>query len=98
MNETPLSNPYGLAALWAQGDWVAKGTLLILVLRSMASWYVIFTKLAEQRRVLAYAKKAQSTFWNAGSSKSSAFKSSVWASVKSVCVASNKTFRAVALA
>ena len=66
MNETPLSNPYGLAALWAQGDWVAKGTLLILVLMSMASWYVIFTKLAEQRRVLAYAKKAQSTFWTAG--------------------------------
>ena len=59
-------NPYGLAALWAQGDWVAKGTLLILVLMSMASWYVIFTKLAEQRRVLAYAKKAQSTFWTAG--------------------------------
>jgi len=25
-------NPYGLGALWAQGDVVAKGTLLILVL------------------------------------------------------------------
>jgi biopolymer transport protein ExbB len=25
-------NPYGLGALWAQGDAVAKGTLLILVL------------------------------------------------------------------
>ena len=45
-----VENPYGLAALWAQGDWVAKGTLLILVLMSMGSWYVIFTKLAEQLR------------------------------------------------
>ena len=37
-------NPYGLGALWAQGDIVAKGTLLILVLMSMGSWYVIITK------------------------------------------------------
>ena len=66
MNEALISNPYGLAALWAQGDWVAKGTLLILVVMSMASWYVIFTKLAEQRRVLAFAKQAQASFWGAG--------------------------------
>ena len=36
--EESLDNPYGLSALWAQGDWVAKATLLILVLMSMASW------------------------------------------------------------
>ena len=59
-------NPYGLAALWAQGDWVAKGTLLILVLMSMASWYVIFTKLAEQSRVLRLAREANERFWSAG--------------------------------
>ena len=41
-------NPYGLSALWSQGDGVAKGTLLILVLMSMGSWYVIITKFAEQ--------------------------------------------------
>jgi len=59
-------NPYGLAALWAQGDWVAKGTLLILVLMSMASWYVIVTKLLEQSRVLRLAREAQDRFWSAG--------------------------------
>jgi biopolymer transport protein ExbB len=59
-------NPYGLAALWAQGDWVAKGTLLILVLMSMASWYVIVTKLVEQSRVLRLAREAQDRFWSAG--------------------------------
>jgi biopolymer transport protein ExbB len=62
-----VSNPYGLSALWAQGDWVAKGTLLILVLMSMGSWYVIFTKLAEQSRVMKFAQAAQSSFWQAGS-------------------------------
>jgi len=46
--EEAVDNPYGLSALWAQGDVVAKATLLILVIMSMGSWYVIFTKLAEQ--------------------------------------------------
>lgn len=46
-----FENPYGLSALWAQGDAVAKGTLVILVLMSIGSWYVIFTKLFEQRRL-----------------------------------------------
>jgi biopolymer transport protein ExbB len=58
-------NPYGLGALWAQGDAVAKGTLLILVLMSMASWYVIFTKYAEQAKLNQQAKAAQASFWTA---------------------------------
>lgn len=64
--EGVVENPYGLSALWAQGDVVAKATLLILVIMSMGSWYVIFTKLAEQNRVMRYAKTAQDNFWNAG--------------------------------
>ena len=66
MAEEVVENPYGLSALWAQGDVVAKATLLILVIMSMGSWYVIFTKLAEQNRVLRFAKTAQDNFWNAG--------------------------------
>jgi len=58
-------NPYGLAALWSQGDLVAKGTLLILVLMSMGSWYVIFTKFAEQSKLNKQAKAAQESFWTA---------------------------------
>ena len=59
-------NPYGLGALWAQGDIVAKGTLLILVLMSMGSWYVIVTKLIEQSKNMRFAKAAQDSFWTAG--------------------------------
>ena len=64
--EEVVENPYGLSALWAQGDIVAKATLLILVIMSMGSWYVIFTKLLEQSRVMRYAQTAQANFWNAG--------------------------------
>ena len=60
-------NPYGLSALWAQGDIVAKGTLLILVLMSMGSWYVIITKFFEQSKAAKFAKAAQASFWSAKS-------------------------------
>jgi biopolymer transport protein ExbB len=59
-------NPYGLSALWAQGDIVAKSTLLILVLMSMGSWYVIVTKLLEQSKNMRFAKAAHDSFWKAG--------------------------------
>jgi len=60
-------NPYGLSALWNQGDIVAKGTLLILVLMSMGSWYVIVTKYFEQSKAMKFAKEAQESFWTAAS-------------------------------
>jgi len=60
-------NPYGLSALWNQGDFVAKGTLMILIIMSMGSWYVIFTKYAEQAKINKQAKQAQENFWSAGS-------------------------------
>ena len=60
-------NPYGLGALWAQGDIVAKGTLLILVIMSMGSWFVIITKFFEQSKAAKFAAAAQESFWTAAS-------------------------------
>ena len=60
-------NPYGLASLWAQGDAVAKITLLILVLMSLASWYVALLKLHEQRQLSRQLQQAQEGFWQAAS-------------------------------
>jgi biopolymer transport protein ExbB len=62
-----LSNPYGLQALWQQGDAIAKATLIILVLMSMGSWYVIVTKWLAQRAIARYSKIAEAEFWRAGS-------------------------------
>jgi biopolymer transport protein ExbB len=67
-----IDNPYGLEALWKQGDWVAKGTLIIMIIMSMGSWYIIFTKLFEQSKLMKSAKAAGESFWNAGSIKKGA--------------------------
>ena len=67
-----VANPYGLDALWSQGDFVARGTLIIMIIMSMASWYVIFTKLFEQSKMLKAADKVGDSFWKAGSMKQAA--------------------------
>jgi biopolymer transport protein ExbB len=64
-----VMNPYGLEALWKQGDMVAKGTLIIMIIMSMGSWYIIFTKLWEQSKLMKSAKGAAESFWTAGSVK-----------------------------
>ncbi|HET7525265.1 MAG TPA: MotA/TolQ/ExbB proton channel family protein [Burkholderiaceae bacterium] len=64
-----IDNPYGLEALWKQGDFVARGTLIIMVIMSMGSWYIIFTKVFEQRKLLKSARAAGENFWKSGSVK-----------------------------
>jgi biopolymer transport protein ExbB len=62
-----IANPYGLEAMWAQGDWVARITLLILAVMSLASWYVLISKLIAQSRMGGQARAANATFWQADS-------------------------------
>jgi biopolymer transport protein ExbB len=62
-----VDNPYGLGALWEQGDFVARGTLIILVLMSMGSWYILITKLYESLKLSQEAKGAQRTFFKSKS-------------------------------
>ena len=60
-------NPYGLAALWGQGDFIARGTLIILVGMSLYSWFLILTKLWDQARMLRQARQASREFWTGSS-------------------------------
>lgn len=61
-NNAYADNPYGLGAMWGQGDWVAKVTVLLLIIMSVASWYVLISKLIEQNRMKGLAKAAQQAF------------------------------------
>ncbi|WP_223164848.1 MotA/TolQ/ExbB proton channel family protein [Massilia mucilaginosa] len=62
-----VHNPYGIEALWAEGDFVSKGTLIILSLMSMGSWYILITKLIDQAKIFKQSKEAQAKFWKASS-------------------------------
>ena len=61
------SNPYGMRAVWAQGDGVARTTLVLLALMSLLSWYIIVAKFLEQRRQANQALDARATFARAAS-------------------------------
>jgi biopolymer transport protein ExbB len=67
MPANEAENPYGLAALWGQGDFISRGTLIILVGMSLYSWFLIFTKLWDQSRLLRQAKQANRDFWTGSS-------------------------------
>jgi biopolymer transport protein ExbB len=67
-----VANPYGLDALWAQGDWVARGTLIALVIMSLGSWYIFITKLVESLRINAQAKQVRQSFFKSPSIKAGA--------------------------
>src|SRR5439155_15840516 len=62
-----IENPYGIEALWKQGDFVARGTLIILIIMSIGSWYIGVVKVIEQARVMKDAKEADDKFWKAKS-------------------------------
>jgi biopolymer transport protein ExbB len=62
-----VDNPYSLKAIISHGDKVDQGVLVILAIMSMGSWYILFVKYFEQRRILRDAKEAADNFWQAGS-------------------------------
>lgn len=61
------ANPYGMRSVWAQGDLVAKTTLITLAIMSLLSWYVIVAKVLSQRRMGQQAKAAHLAFSGADS-------------------------------
>ncbi len=62
----PIDNPYGLQSLWKTSDGVAKTVLLIMLVMSMGSWYIIVVKVIEQSKIARQAKAASKSFWTAG--------------------------------
>jgi biopolymer transport protein ExbB len=62
-----VENPYGIKALWNEGDIVAKTTLIIMIIMSVGTWYIMVSKLLELAKVSRLAKEADQTFWSAPS-------------------------------
>ncbi len=59
-------NPYGLESLWKTSDAVARTVLLLLLVMSVGSWYILIVKFLEQSRMMRQAKAAARDFWPAG--------------------------------
>jgi len=62
MNEL---SPMGIAGFWAQADAVGKATAVLLLLMSVATWYLIVTKSLQLWRARRQTEKALDAFWEA---------------------------------
>src|ERR1019366_3595970 len=67
MSETTVENPFGLGALIQQGDLVARSTLVVLLIMSLLTWFIMITKFFDQRRQRLQAIEAEKEFWSSGS-------------------------------
>ncbi|CAN5372936.1 N/A [soil metagenome] len=63
------ANPYGLLEALEQGGVIAWTVFIILCIMSVGTFYILFTKLIEQQKVINQAKKIRATFWRTASLK-----------------------------
>ena len=67
-------NAFGLMEALEQGGAIAWFTFVVLVIMSISSFYILFSKLFEQNKVMKQGQAMRSTFWRAGSLKEGAAK------------------------
>ena len=68
------SNPYGLIPALKQGGIIAISVFALLVLMSVFSFYILFTKLMQQQKVISQGRKVRANFWNSPNLREAATK------------------------
>jgi biopolymer transport protein ExbB len=58
-------NPYGLMQALQEGGLISWTVFIILVAMSVFSFYILFTKLLQQQKIMSQANKVRASFWNA---------------------------------
>lgn len=67
-------NEFGFMKAMEEGGPVAWSILAVMVIMSVGSFYILFTKLFEQNKVMKQYKQVQGQFWRANSLKEGAAK------------------------
>ena len=68
------ANSFGFMEAMEQGGFVAWFILGVMVIMSVGSFYILFTKLIEQQKVMNQYKSVRNNFWRAGTLKEGATK------------------------
>src|SRR6201996_7780489 len=67
MQETVVENPYGLGALITNGNIIDRAILVVLLIMSLLTWFIMITKFFDQRRQRLQAIEAEREFWSSSS-------------------------------
>jgi biopolymer transport protein ExbB len=60
-------NQFGLQAALKEGGLISQSVFSILVLMSIVSFYILFSKLFEQQKIMNQAKRVRQAFWQSNS-------------------------------
>lgn len=74
MADVSAENPYGLIPALIQGGPIAWFLFTVLIIMSVITWYILFTKYFEQKRMMSEAADVEKKLWAASSLKEGAAK------------------------
>jgi biopolymer transport protein ExbB len=67
-------NPYGLVAALEEGGLISWVVFGLLVIMSIGTFYILFTKFFEQQKIISQGKKVRASFWNSPNLREAATK------------------------
>jgi biopolymer transport protein ExbB len=70
----PAANPYGLQQALEQGGIIAISVFTILCIMSLGTFYILFTKLMQQQKIISQGRKVRASFWNSPNLREAATK------------------------
>ena len=68
------ANPYGLFQALHEGGVISWSVFIILVIMSIGTFYILFTKLLQQQKIMSQGNKVRANFWNAPNLKDASTK------------------------
>ncbi len=57
-------SPYGLMQALQEGGIISWTVFVILVIMSLGTFYILFTKLMQQQKIMSQGRKVRASFWN----------------------------------
>ena len=68
------ANPYGLMQALQEGGLISWTVFIILLIMSLGTFYILFTKLMQQQKIMSQGRKVRASFWNAPNLREAATK------------------------
>ena len=68
------ANPYGLMQALQEGGLISWTVFIILVIMSLGTFYILFTKLMQQQKIMSQGRKVRASFWNSPNLREAATK------------------------
>ena len=74
MQAAPAAKEFGIKNALQEGGLISYSVFIILVIMSLGTFYILFTKLMQQQKIVSQGRKVRSSFWNSSNLREAANK------------------------